>query len=126
MQTRFDFKRIELLDNAIRPLGELFVIIGTPPHNEISVSVEARALIVEAVGHLMTNDRADASIIECLVRFRIVEGRLENAGGKNDLVELRIVISVDRRRRHAPFGFVNGLADLAEVTLEIKLTCRDR
>src|SRR6266446_786660 len=76
--------------------------------------------------HLMTDDRADAAVVESIIRFRIVKWRLQDSSGKNYLVELRIVISIDRRRRHAPFGPVHRLADLAEVTPEVEFAGQDR
>src|SRR5437899_11857974 len=98
MQTRFDFKRTELVHDAIGSLAELLEVVRRPPHHQIAVGVKLRALIVKAVRHLMTDHGADAAVVESIVSFWIVKRRLENAGGKNDLVELWIVIGIDRRR----------------------------
>ena len=51
----------------------------------------------------------------------VEEGRLQNAGGEIDVVHLRIVIGVDRGRRHVPFLAVHGLADLVQLALELEL-----
>ena len=47
-------------------------------------------MIVKTVRHLMPDNRTHAAIVERVVSFRIVEGRLQDSGGKADLVELGI------------------------------------
>ena len=76
MQVWFDFIRIELLYYTIGPRGEIFEVIRRPPHHEVSISVELRALVVETVRHLMPNHSANAAIIERIINFRIVKRRL--------------------------------------------------
>src|SRR5437899_1989617 len=122
MQSRFDFKRTELVHDAIGSLAELLEVIRRPPHHEIAVGVKLRTLIVEAVRHLVTDDRAYPAIIKRIVGFRIVERRLQNSGWENDFVELWVVISIHRRRRHSPFSFVDRPANLTEAALELELS----
>src|ERR1041385_6175841 len=126
MQSRLDFIRIELLNNTVRAGGEFLVVIRCPPHRQVTIRVEARAGIIETVRHLVTDHGADAAVIDRVIGFWIVEGRLQNTCGKNDLVELRIVISVHGWRRHAPLSLINGLADLAEVSPELEFTGRNK
>src|SRR5690349_17306663 len=121
MQSGFDFERVELFYHAIGARGELLVIIRRPPHRKISVCIEPRTLIVEAVRHFMANDGTDASVIECIVSFWIIERRLKDSGWENDFVVLWIVISIDRRWRHSPFGLINRPADLSGIAAEIEL-----
>src|SRR5204862_6189883 len=114
-------KRTELVHDAIGSLAELLEVVRRPPHHQIAVGVKLRALIIEAVRHFVTDDRADAAIIERIVSFRIVERWLQNSGRKNDFVELWVAISIHRARRHSPFGFVYLPARLAEAALELEL-----
>src|SRR5437867_4099658 len=120
MKAGFDFERIELLDHAIRAVGELLVIVRRPPHHQVAIRVKARSLIVKAMCHLVTNDGANAAVVERIVSLWIVERRLQNARRENDLVELRIVISIYCRRRHATFGLFYWPADLAEIASDFK------
>src|SRR5215471_9824696 len=74
----------------------------------------------------MSNHRADPAVIESIVRLGIIEWRLQNAGGKNYFVVLRVVIGVNCRRRHAPFRLVYRFADFSQRPLELKLAGRDK
>ena len=114
VQTRLDFKSIELLRDAIAALAEILQVFRRPPIFQIAVGVKLRALIVEAVSHLVADHRADAAVIERVVSLGIEERRLENSRGKNNFVVQRRVIRVDGWRRHPPFGAVHGLADFRQ------------
>src|SRR6266542_2345621 len=120
MKTRLDFVFVELLHDAISSRIELLEIILRPPHYQVSVRVELRARVVEAMRHFVTNDGADTAIVERVVRLRIVEGRLQNSRGKNDLVHRRIVISIHCRRRHSPLSLIDRLANLAQIASELE------
>ena len=50
-----------------------------------------------------------------VINLGIVERRLQNSGREVDVVLLRVVVSVDRGRRHAPLAAVHRLADLVEL-----------
>lgn len=51
---------------------------------------------------------SDAAIVECLDGIGSVEGRLKDAGGEVDGVELRHVVGVDEGRGHHPAFAVSG------------------
>ena len=72
------------------------------------------------VADLVADDRADPAVIDRRVGVRIEERRLEDRGGKDDLVPRRVGIGVDRHRRHAPLGPVDRLAEFVEVALEFE------
>ncbi len=67
--------------------------------------------------HFVADHRSDGAIVQSHVAVRIEERKLQDAGRKIDAVERRGVERIDRGRRHVPFGFVGGLADLVEVAL---------
>ena len=69
------------------------------------------ALIVEAVGHFVSDDHADGSIVASVVCFGIEEGRLQDAGREADFVGRWIVVGVDGLRSHEPFRLVGLLVD---------------
>ncbi len=50
------------------------------------MSVELRALVIEAVTHLVSDDRAHPAVIHGVVSVRIEERRLHDSGRKYDLV----------------------------------------
>ena len=85
-------------------------VVGRPPVFQISLAVGAAALVVEAVGDLVADDRADRAVVDRIVGVGIKERRLKNAGGEDDLVHRRIVIGVDGRGGHVPFIAIDRLA----------------
>src|ERR1043165_2054462 len=65
--------------------------------------------------HLMTDNGADSPVVDSIVGGWIEERRLQDASRKDDFVELWIVVSIDGWRRHAPFRFINGFANLRQI-----------
>src|ERR1700733_12234666 len=53
MQAGLDFERVEFLRDAIAALLEILQVVGGPPVFQVTVGIELRALIVEAVRHLV-------------------------------------------------------------------------
>ena len=104
---------------AVRSL-KFFRSSARPPVVQIALRVVLRALIVEAVGHLMADHRADAAVVERVVGRGIEERRLQNARGKDDFVHVGIVVGVDGRRGHVPFAAVHGLIDLGQLAMELE------
>ena len=51
---------------------------------------------------LVADDRADRAVVDRRVRVRIEEGRLQDAGGEDDLVLEPAVVGVHRLRGHRP------------------------
>src|SRR5205085_8542945 len=125
MKARLDLVRVELSDHTIGARRELRVIFIRPPLHKVTVSVKLRALIVKTMRHLVAYDRAYAAVVEGVVGFRIIKGRLKDASREDYLVHRRVVVSINRRRRHAPFSSINRLAYLAEVSFELKLSGGD-
>src|SRR5437868_4824173 len=74
VQPRLDLECVELLHHAVSPRVELLVVLISPPLRKVAVGVELRALIVEAVRHLVSDDRADAAVVERVVGLRVIEG----------------------------------------------------
>ena len=79
------------------------------------------ALVVEAMGHLMTNHDADAAKVYRRVLRVVIERRLQNAGREVDVVLRRVVVGVHRWRRHSPFRRVNRLAELVQVAFALEV-----
>src|ERR1700684_1565194 len=59
----------------------------------------------------MAYHHSDRSIVHRIDGIDIKTWRLQNAGGKYDLVPQRVVISIRGRRSHAPAAAVDSLAD---------------
>ena len=76
-----------------------------------------RSLIVEMVAHLVADDGADAAIVDRGIGVRIEERRLQDRGGKHDLVHHRVGVGVDLHRGHAPLGPVDRLIELVKPAL---------
>ena len=90
------------------------MVLLREPVTQVAGSIKLAALIVKAVADLMSDDRANAAVVDRVVGLRIEERGLQNRSRKHDLVHLRIVIGVDRLRRHLPLAPIDGLAELAD------------
>ena len=115
MKARKHFHCVELCAQTLCLRCEGFKILRLPPVHHVAVCVEVAALIVEPVGHLMTDHNADTAIVLCIRCFRIEERCLKDCCREHDLVSQRIIVSVDGLRCHAPFGAVNGFAPFLQV-----------
>jgi hypothetical protein len=78
------------------------------------------ALIVKTVREFVADGAAGVAIIRSIVHLGIVEGGLQNAGGKVNIVHLRIVISIHRWRCHTPFAAIQRLANLSQFAPRLK------
>src|ERR1700733_3925851 len=100
-----------LIRNARDALGEFFSVFVSPPIAQISLRIELSPFIVKAMGQFMADRSPRVAVIRRRIGRGIEQGRLQDAGWKINIVHLRIVISVDGRRRHAPFSAIHRLAD---------------
>ena len=57
-----------------------------PPVAKHAVRIELAALVVEAVAHLVADDRADRTVIDRRIGVRIEERRLQDRRREGDLV----------------------------------------
>ena len=90
---------------------EFVSIFDRPPISQISVSVVLAPLVVETVAQLMADDRPNRAVVDRIICFQVKKGRLKDGGRKDDFVHERIVIGIDRLRRHMPFPTVNRLPE---------------
>ena len=67
------------------------------------------------MGDFVSDHHTDGPIIHRVIRLQIEERRLQNAGRKNNLVQGRAEVGVDRLRGHVPFGPIHGLADPRQI-----------
>src|ERR1051325_5672289 len=81
-----------------RPRVVVLHILSRPPIPEIAFGIELSALIVEPVRQLMADDAANSAVVGRIVGLRADEGGLQNARGKDYLVEVRIVVGVNGGR----------------------------
>src|SRR5262245_53912980 len=121
MESSLDLIAIELFDNALGPLLKVLQIVRRPPVFQISLCVKFSSLIVEAMGHLVSDNCAHSAVVNCVVSIRKEERRLEYACRKDYLVRKRIVICVHSRRCYAPLSQVGRLADLVQISAKGKL-----
>ena len=110
---------VELVHQHLGLLHEGGAVLGGPPVVHIAVLVEQAALVVKAVGHLVTDHHADGAVVHGVVRIRVEERRLEDTGREADLVGRRVIVGVDRLRGHAPLGRVRRLAELGQVVRHV-------
>ena len=96
-------------------LFELLGVLGRPPVVQVALGVELAAFVVEAVRQLVADHHADAAEVDGVVSAVVEERRLQNAGREVDVVHLRVVVGVDRGRRHVPLAAVHRLADLVQL-----------
>src|SRR5438874_6772950 len=88
---RFDEVIIELVRDAHGTSLETFLVIYRPPVLQPAISVEFRSLIVKAVADLVPDYNSNGTVIHGIDRVHIESRRLKNRGGKDNLVEQRIV-----------------------------------
>src|SRR6185436_20084220 len=83
-----------------------------PPVTQVPVAVELAALVVKGVRELVTNGAAGVAVVGSIVELRVEQRGTEDAGRKVDVVQLRVVVRINRRRGHLPLAAVHRLADL--------------
>ena len=115
MDSRDDLYLVELGHKHLRLGVELLGVLRRPPVGHIPVLVEQAALVVESVGHLVTDHDSDSSIVDSIVSIGVEERRLKDGSREADLVGRRVVVGVDGLRRHAPFGLVGRLAEFGHI-----------
>ena len=111
LQSGQSFKFVEVLYHLSGTLLEAFTVLCSPPVVQVSVLVVLAALIVESVGHFMSDDHTDGTIVGCVVSLGVEEGRLQDTCGETDFVGGRVVIGIDGLGRHQPFVAVDGFVD---------------
>ncbi len=112
--------RVVLLDQTVGARGEGGGVGRRPPVAQRPLGVVLPPLVVEAVADLVADDDADRAVIDRRVGGGIEERRLQDRRGKDDLVHRRVVIGVDRHRRHAPLGAVERSPELGEVAVVVE------
>ena len=68
-------------------LSECFQVGVGLPLAQIAFSIKLRALVVEAVGHLVADHGADATEVDGWIGLEIEEWRLQDSGREVDVVE---------------------------------------
>ncbi len=111
MNGGLDVVAVELGRHALRLGLKLLQVIGGPPVVQSPLRVVLRSLIVEAVTDLVADDDADCAVVIGIGRFRVEGRRLQDSGGKDNLVQQRIVVGIGGGRSHAPAPAVHGFAD---------------
>src|SRR3546814_7543742 len=97
------------------------LVLRRPPVGQRAGLVIFRTLIVEMMAQFMTNDRADATIVDHRIGIGIEERRLQDCGWKHDLDHAAIGIGLNLPPRPAPFPSVNGLTQLPNFLIVLKL-----
>ena len=72
-QARKNLDSVELVNKHLRLSLECCTILGCPPVVHVTHLVELRALVVEAMGHLVSDNHADSTIVHSIVGIRVVE-----------------------------------------------------
>ena len=120
MDTGNGLEAAVFLHFAVEFLIEGLAIGVGPPGFDVALAIVLAALVVEAVGHLVADDDADAAEVDGGIFAEIIEGRLQDTGGEVDVVLRGVVVGVDGGRCHAPLFFVDGLADFVEFVVELE------
>ncbi len=110
-----------VLGDQLRGAGLELLAVGLgPPVVHVAVAVVLRSLVVEAVADLVADHGADAAVVHRVVGLHVEERRLKDRGGEDDLVHPRVVVGVDRLRRHEPFVAIDRLAQLGELAIDLE------
>ena len=119
---RSHFDLVERFFHHFRALVEGGFVLCRPPVDHVTVLVELTTLIVEAVGHLMTDDNTDSAVVERVIGIHIEERILQDAGRETDLVGRGVIVCVHRLRGHVPFLLVHRLAEVAQAVLLLEFS----
>src|SRR5215469_6698874 len=111
---------VELIDDLFAAFFEPFFIGSRPPILDIPLWIVFTALVIEAVGHFVSNHRPDSAIVNGVVGIGIKERRLKNSCGKGNLVSLCSILGIDGWRTHPPLGLIDRFADLRQLALSLK------
>src|SRR6266478_9037536 len=76
VKTGFDFVAIKLPLNAGRAFIEILAVVLGPPIAEIALTVKLRTGVVEAVSDFVTDRRAHATVVDCVIGLGIKKRRL--------------------------------------------------
>src|SRR5690606_18679712 len=104
---------IVLLDYFLCFGLKLFSVFFCPPVAQAPVFIILPALIIKAMCHFVTDDCAKRTINERIASIIVKKRKLKDSGWENDLIERRVIISVDRWRRHKPLGCIYRFAQLS-------------
>src|SRR5260363_359233 len=80
MQTGQRLILTELFDELGSARIEFLTVSVGPPVHAIALGIELTALVIITMYHFMTDDRADAAVIQRIVRLRVEERRLQDGG----------------------------------------------
>src|SRR6185437_527314 len=78
--SRGDLKAVVLVGVALAALLELGEVLGREPHADVAPGVVLRALVVEAMGHLVADDYANAAEVDGRILADVIERRLQDSG----------------------------------------------
>ena len=120
VQTRQYLDSVEEVGIHVGLLLELRGIFGCPPVVQVAVLVVEASLVVEAVGHLVTDNHADGTVDDGFVGLHVKEGRLQDAGREAYFIGGRFIVGIDGLWIHSPSSGVHGLACTALDILRIQ------
>ena len=78
----YGLKAVVLIDFAIEALLEGGAIGVGPPGIDVAMAIVLATLVIEAVRHLVADAHTDCAEVDRGILSEIVEGRLQDAGGK--------------------------------------------
>src|SRR5207302_7001783 len=81
-----------LVHDALCAFFELLAIFLGPPVAQVAFGIKLAALIVKAVRQLVADCASGIAVVGRVVKFGIVERRLQNSGRKVCVIHLGIVI----------------------------------
>ena len=70
---------------------------------------------------LVSDHRTDAAVVHGVISMLIEEWWLQDCSGEHDLILERVIVRVDRLRRHQPFFAINWLADLVQGAVDFEI-----
>src|SRR6266481_2122177 len=120
MQVAVNGVAIKLIGDAGGALFEIFQVVRAPPVLQVAFAIEFAAVVVEAVSDYVSNDGTNSAVVHRVIGVRVVEGRLHNAGGKDDLIHAAVVVDVHGRGRPTQFGAVHRPAKFVQAAREIE------
>ena len=113
-------KGVILADETLGAFLEGGAILSGPPVTQSACTVAGRALVVETVTDLVTDDGPDPAVVDGVVGLDVEEWRLQDGCWEDDLVAQWVVVGIDRLREHEPLVGIHGAREFLNGAVELE------
>ena len=114
MNTGSYFNTVEEVSHHRRTSLKVLGIFCRPPIFQVTILIILTTLIIKSMGHFMSDNYTNRSIIEGIIRIHIKERILKYTGRETDLIRRWIVICIYCLRSHIPLVLIDRFTIFAD------------